>query len=85
MNVGMFGDVNSRNYRVRAMGGEKSWCFLHRRNVGSSKGKHGPKARCHLMELHVYSHAVVPITDLHSLFFPLSAGAAKSSCIHPAS
>lgn len=67
------------------MGGERSWCFFHRRDVGGSKGKHGPKARCHLMGFHIYSSPVVPITDLHNLFFPPSAGAAKSGCIHPSS
>lgn len=37
MNVGMFEDIKGRNYRVRAMGGERSWCFFHRKDVGSSK------------------------------------------------
>lgn len=85
MNVGMFEDIKGRNYRVRPMGGERSCCFFHRRDVGSIKGKQEPKASYHLMGFHVYSYSVVPLTDLHNLFFPLSAGAAKSSCIHPAS
>lgn len=83
MNVGMFEDIKGRNNRIRVMGGvllsQERWGW------GGSKGKHGPKARCHLMGFHIYSYSVVPIADLHNFFFPLSAGAAKSGCIHPAS
>lgn len=71
MNVGMFEDIKGRNNRVGVMGGERSWCFFHRRDVGGSKGKHGPKTRCHLMGFHIYSYSMVPITDLHIFFsFP---------------
>lgn len=45
------------------------------------------KARFHLMVFHIYSYSMVstPITGLQDLFFSLTAGAAKWSCIHPAS